>query len=153
MYQQPFKPDSQHKLPHSPPASPGLAQVLGPLPADHPSCCFRPQLVEIVLFCLLLYFYKEKNANNIIVILLLVALLGKWGSEGSRFATIRGRHEVPADRRAFHQFHQFCKAADCVQCLLLKSREAPKCQGRCWKLGTALNEPEGPPALGMGAPV
>lgn len=38
-----------------------------------------PQLVEIVLFCLLLYFYKEKNANSIVVILLLVALLGKWG--------------------------------------------------------------------------
>ncbi|XP_032157594.1 NIPA-like protein 3 isoform X2 [Mustela erminea] len=33
-------------------------------------------LVEILLFCLLLYFYKEKNANSIIVILLLVALLG-----------------------------------------------------------------------------
>ncbi|XP_065553766.1 NIPA-like protein 3 isoform X2 [Lathamus discolor] len=33
-------------------------------------------LVEIVMFCLLLYFYKEKNANYIIVILLLVALLG-----------------------------------------------------------------------------
>ncbi|XP_025134515.2 NIPA-like protein 3 isoform X2 [Bubalus bubalis] len=42
-------------------------------------------LVEIILFCLLLYFYKERNANNIVVILLLVALLeaqwvqwGKW---------------------------------------------------------------------------
>ncbi|XP_030899005.1 NIPA-like protein 3 isoform X2 [Melopsittacus undulatus] len=33
-------------------------------------------LVEIIMFCLLLYFYKEKNANYIIVILLLVALLG-----------------------------------------------------------------------------
>uniref|UniRef100_A0A5F5PTU1 NIPA like domain containing 3 n=1 Tax=Equus caballus TaxID=9796 RepID=A0A5F5PTU1_HORSE len=33
-------------------------------------------LVEIVLFCLLLYFYKEKNANSVVVILLLVALLG-----------------------------------------------------------------------------
>ncbi|XP_035759859.1 NIPA-like protein 3 isoform X3 [Egretta garzetta] len=33
-------------------------------------------LVEIVIFCLLLYFYKEKNANYIVVILLLVALLG-----------------------------------------------------------------------------
>lgn len=33
--------------------------------------------MAIVLFCLLLYFYKEKNANSIIVILLLVALLGK----------------------------------------------------------------------------
>ncbi|GAB5574693.1 NIPA-like protein 3 isoform X1 [Prionailurus iriomotensis] len=33
-------------------------------------------LVEIILFCLLLYLYKEKNANNIVVILLLVALLG-----------------------------------------------------------------------------
>lgn len=35
------------------------------------------QLVAIILFCLLLYFYKEKNANSIVVILLLVALLGK----------------------------------------------------------------------------
>uniref|UniRef100_A0A8C3IMD4 NIPA like domain containing 3 n=1 Tax=Chrysemys picta bellii TaxID=8478 RepID=A0A8C3IMD4_CHRPI len=33
-------------------------------------------LVEIILFCLLLYFYKRKNANYIVVILLLVALLG-----------------------------------------------------------------------------
>ncbi|KAK1340368.1 hypothetical protein QTO34_018937 [Cnephaeus nilssonii] len=33
-------------------------------------------LVEIILFCLLLYFYKEKNVTNIVVILLLVALLG-----------------------------------------------------------------------------
>ncbi|XP_036020395.1 NIPA-like protein 3 isoform X2 [Mus musculus] len=33
-------------------------------------------LVAIVLFCLLLYFYKERNANSIVVILLLVALLG-----------------------------------------------------------------------------
>ncbi|XP_075577945.1 NIPA-like protein 3 isoform X3 [Pelecanus crispus] len=33
-------------------------------------------LVEIIIFCLLLYFYKEKNANYIVVILLLVALLG-----------------------------------------------------------------------------
>ncbi|XP_044523799.1 NIPA-like protein 3 isoform X2 [Gracilinanus agilis] len=33
-------------------------------------------LVEIIVFCLLLYFYKEKNVNYIVVILLLVALLG-----------------------------------------------------------------------------
>ncbi|POI35470.1 hypothetical protein CIB84_000778 [Bambusicola thoracicus] len=33
-------------------------------------------LVEIIVFCLLLYFYKEKNANYIVIILLLVALLG-----------------------------------------------------------------------------
>ncbi|XP_071432742.1 NIPA-like protein 3 isoform X4 [Pithys albifrons albifrons] len=33
-------------------------------------------LVEIIVFCLLLYFYKEKNANYLVVILLLVALLG-----------------------------------------------------------------------------
>uniref|UniRef100_A0A669Q3L1 NIPA like domain containing 3 n=1 Tax=Phasianus colchicus TaxID=9054 RepID=A0A669Q3L1_PHACC len=33
-------------------------------------------LVEIIIFCLLLYFYKEKNANYIVIILLLVALLG-----------------------------------------------------------------------------
>ncbi|XP_064028580.1 NIPA-like protein 3 isoform X2 [Pogoniulus pusillus] len=35
-------------------------------------------LVEIIMFCLLLYFYKERNANYIVVILLLVALLGFW---------------------------------------------------------------------------
>uniref|UniRef100_A0A674H159 NIPA like domain containing 3 n=1 Tax=Taeniopygia guttata TaxID=59729 RepID=A0A674H159_TAEGU len=33
-------------------------------------------LVEIIVFCLLLYFYKERNANYIVIILLLVALLG-----------------------------------------------------------------------------
>ncbi|XP_054855845.1 NIPA-like protein 3 isoform X2 [Eublepharis macularius] len=33
-------------------------------------------LVEIIIFCLLLYFYKERKANYIVVILLLVALLG-----------------------------------------------------------------------------
>ncbi|XP_069080044.1 NIPA-like protein 3 isoform X2 [Pleurodeles waltl] len=33
-------------------------------------------LVEIVLFCSLLYYYKEKNAKYIVIILLLVALLG-----------------------------------------------------------------------------
>nr|XP_056703012.1 NIPA-like protein 3 [Euleptes europaea] len=33
-------------------------------------------LVEIITFCLLLYFYKERKANYIVVILLLVALLG-----------------------------------------------------------------------------
>ncbi|OXB77760.1 UNVERIFIED_CONTAM: hypothetical protein H355_000515 [Colinus virginianus] len=33
-------------------------------------------LVEIIIFCLLLYFYKEKNVNYIAIILLLVALLG-----------------------------------------------------------------------------
>ncbi|XP_077193743.1 NIPA-like protein 3 isoform X2 [Paroedura picta] len=33
-------------------------------------------LVEIILFCLLLYFYKERKANYIVVILLLVSLLG-----------------------------------------------------------------------------
>ncbi|XP_069478805.1 NIPA-like protein 3 isoform X2 [Ambystoma mexicanum] len=33
-------------------------------------------LVEIILFCLLLYFYKEKNANYVVIILFLVALLG-----------------------------------------------------------------------------
>ncbi|OCT94359.1 hypothetical protein XELAEV_18012030mg, partial [Xenopus laevis] len=32
-------------------------------------------LVEILVFCSLLYFYKQKNANYLIVILLLVALL------------------------------------------------------------------------------
>ncbi|XP_068125083.1 NIPA-like protein 3 isoform X2 [Hyperolius riggenbachi] len=33
-------------------------------------------LVEILAFCSLLYYYKQKNANYIVVILLLVALLG-----------------------------------------------------------------------------
>ncbi|KAL0969596.1 hypothetical protein UPYG_G00229570 [Umbra pygmaea] len=33
-------------------------------------------LVEIITFCLLLYFYKQRNANYLVVILLLVALLG-----------------------------------------------------------------------------
>ncbi|XP_039589535.1 NIPA-like protein 3 isoform X2 [Passer montanus] len=36
----------------------------------------RHLLVEIIVFCLLLYFYKERNANYIVIILLLVALLG-----------------------------------------------------------------------------
>ncbi|KAG8451459.1 hypothetical protein GDO86_003603 [Hymenochirus boettgeri] len=33
-------------------------------------------LLEILAFCFLLYFYKQKNANFLIVILMLVALLG-----------------------------------------------------------------------------
>ncbi|XP_029475902.1 NIPA-like protein 3 isoform X2 [Rhinatrema bivittatum] len=33
-------------------------------------------LVEIIVFCFLLYFYKEKKVNYIVVILLLVAVLG-----------------------------------------------------------------------------
>ncbi|XP_059208588.1 NIPA-like protein 3 [Centropristis striata] len=33
-------------------------------------------LLEIITFCLLLYFYKQHNANYLVVILLLVALLG-----------------------------------------------------------------------------
>ncbi|KAF7658733.1 hypothetical protein LDENG_00008590 [Lucifuga dentata] len=33
-------------------------------------------LLEIIMFCLLLYFYKQRNANYLVVILLLVALLG-----------------------------------------------------------------------------
>ncbi|XP_020343931.1 NIPA-like protein 3 isoform X1 [Oncorhynchus nerka] len=32
--------------------------------------------LEIIAFCLLLYFYKQRNANHLVVILLLVALLG-----------------------------------------------------------------------------
>ena len=35
------------------------------------------QLLEIIAFCLLLYFYKQHRANYLIVILLLVALLGE----------------------------------------------------------------------------
>lgn len=33
-------------------------------------------LLEIITFCLLLYFYKQRNANSLVVILMLVALLG-----------------------------------------------------------------------------
>ncbi|XP_031436563.1 NIPA-like protein 3 [Clupea harengus] len=33
-------------------------------------------LLEIIAFCLLLYFYKQRNANYLIIILMLVALLG-----------------------------------------------------------------------------
>ncbi|XP_060938597.1 NIPA-like protein 3 [Limanda limanda] len=33
-------------------------------------------LLEIITFCLLLYFYKQRSANYVVVILLLVALLG-----------------------------------------------------------------------------
>lgn len=35
------------------------------------------QLLEIIAFCLLLYFYKQRCANYLVVILLLVALLGE----------------------------------------------------------------------------
>lgn len=42
-------------------------------------CCQYPywQLLEIITFCLLLYFYKQRGANYLIIILLLVALLGE----------------------------------------------------------------------------
>ncbi|KAI4897037.1 hypothetical protein NFI96_014394 [Prochilodus magdalenae] len=33
-------------------------------------------LLEIITFCLILYFYKQRNANYLVLILLLVALLG-----------------------------------------------------------------------------
>ncbi|XP_019940838.1 NIPA-like protein 3 [Paralichthys olivaceus] len=33
-------------------------------------------LLEIITFCLLLYFYKQRSANHVVVILMLVALLG-----------------------------------------------------------------------------
>ncbi|KAJ8289472.1 hypothetical protein GJAV_G00001680 [Gymnothorax javanicus] len=33
-------------------------------------------MLEIITFCLLLYFYKQRNANYLVVILMLVALLG-----------------------------------------------------------------------------
>ncbi|XP_036398953.1 NIPA-like protein 3 [Megalops cyprinoides] len=33
-------------------------------------------VLEIIAFCLLLYFYKQRNANYLVVVLLLVALLG-----------------------------------------------------------------------------
>ncbi|XP_054653406.1 NIPA-like protein 3 [Dunckerocampus dactyliophorus] len=33
-------------------------------------------VLEVITFCLLLYFYKERNANYLIIVLLLVALLG-----------------------------------------------------------------------------
>jgi len=35
------------------------------------------QLLGIITFCLLLYFYKQRNANYLVLILLLVALLGR----------------------------------------------------------------------------
>lgn len=35
------------------------------------------QLLEIITFCLLLYFYKHRSANYLVIILLLVALLGE----------------------------------------------------------------------------
>lgn len=38
--------------------------------------CFF-QLLGIITFCLVLYFYKQRNANYLVLILLLVALLGK----------------------------------------------------------------------------
>ncbi|MGH0180781.1 UNVERIFIED_CONTAM: hypothetical protein FKN15_023257 [Acipenser sinensis] len=39
-------------------------------------CMDSPYLLEIIAFCLLLYFYKRKNAKDLVVILILVALLG-----------------------------------------------------------------------------
>ncbi|XP_053556722.1 NIPA-like protein 3 [Bombina bombina] len=57
-------------------------------------------LVEILAFCFLLYFYKEKNANYIIVILLLVALLGSTtvvtvkALAGMIFVSIRGTMQL-----------------------------------------------------------
>lgn len=33
-------------------------------------------MLEIITFCLLLYFYKQRNANYLVVVLMLVALLG-----------------------------------------------------------------------------
>lgn len=51
--------------------------------------------MAIILFCLLLYFYKEKNANSIVVILLLVALLGKQCLDrGARGAVGSGYRQV-----------------------------------------------------------
>lgn len=35
------------------------------------------QLLGIITFCLVLYFYKQRNANYLVLILLLVALLGR----------------------------------------------------------------------------
>ncbi|XP_053563164.1 NIPA-like protein 3 isoform X1 [Bombina bombina] len=57
-------------------------------------------LVEILAFCFLLYFYKEKNANYMIVILLLVALLGSTtvvtvkALAGMIFVSIRGTMQL-----------------------------------------------------------
>lgn len=36
--------------------------------------------MEIITFCLVLYFYKQHNANYLMLILLLVALLGEGPS-------------------------------------------------------------------------
>lgn len=45
---------------------------------DHaPIYDLTSQLVEIITFCLLLYFYKQHRANYLIIILLLVSLLSE----------------------------------------------------------------------------
>lgn len=36
------------------------------------------QILEVIVFCILLYVYKRKGVNHIVVLLLLVALLGKY---------------------------------------------------------------------------
>lgn len=40
------------------------------------SSAFSQQLIEIILFCILLYLYKRRNVKHIVVVMLLVALLG-----------------------------------------------------------------------------
>lgn len=63
--------------------------------------------MEIIAFCLLLYFYKERNANYIVIILLLVALLGKliWTCKISK-------QKIEACRGLYlfnecHEMHEF----------------------------------------------
>lgn len=38
---------------------------------------FYFQILEIIIFCILLYFYKRKAVKHIVVLLMMVALLGK----------------------------------------------------------------------------
>jgi len=38
---------------------------------------FYFQILEIIIFCVLLYFYKRKAVKHIVVLLMMVALLGK----------------------------------------------------------------------------
>lgn len=49
-----------------------------------PSLFLSQQLLEVIVFCILLYVYKRRNVKNIVVVMLLVALLGmnKWKLSG-----------------------------------------------------------------------
>lgn len=57
------------------------------------------QLLEIITFCLLLYFYKQHSADYLVVILLLVALLGEFSSCLSDLALVTSyQNQIPAVR-------------------------------------------------------